>query len=177
MTLARPCHHPADGIGFELADPDVTAVRLVPAPAAAVYEFLADLRNHWLLEDRFVELRGLDGEDTRCPTGGRVRLKGPLGISREAQTRVVAAVPPAHCTSGGLAGTAEIGHRTGGRVSWRITPHDTSSSIVTLAAVVDHASALDHVLLIAGRWWLRRTFQRALANLDALLAPSATSAR
>ncbi|HYZ08408.1 MAG TPA: hypothetical protein VE709_07430 [Pseudonocardiaceae bacterium] len=61
----------------------VVAVRVVAASPATVFEFLSDLRNHWRLEDRFVELSGLDGENSNRPSGGRVRLKGPLGISRK----------------------------------------------------------------------------------------------
>ncbi len=53
---------------------DVIAVRALPAAPAQVFKFLSDLNNHWLLEDRFVELGGLDEPERDGPRGGRVRL-------------------------------------------------------------------------------------------------------
>ena len=75
----------------ELPEADLRAVRVLAASPHRVFEFLADLRNHWLLQDRFVELAGLDTDEGDGPNGGRVRMRGPLGISREARTRVLAA--------------------------------------------------------------------------------------
>jgi hypothetical protein len=113
-----------------------------------------------LLEDRFVELEGVE------PDGGRVRIVGPLGISRVARTRVVATDEPSN-----LRGTAEIGAGTRATVRWQIEPV-AGGSRVTLAAQVDRASALDCALLaLGGRWWLRRIFQSAAERLDAVLAP------
>ena len=55
----------------------IEAERAVAAPPERVFDFLADLRNQWRLERRFLELDEL-GED-----GGTIRLKGldraPLG--------------------------------------------------------------------------------------------------
>ena len=60
----------------------IAVERAVAAPLERVFDFLADLRNHWRLERRFLELDEL-GED-----GGTIRLKGPLGLSRTVQTSV-----------------------------------------------------------------------------------------
>jgi deazaflavin-dependent oxidoreductase (nitroreductase family) len=165
----QPPHGDAE---FDLPDADVAAVRVLAAPPIAVFEFLSDLRNHWLLEDRFVELSELEGDGGTGSSGGRVRLKGPLGISRQARTRVVAAQAPVRSQPGRLAGSAQIGGGTRARVSWRIDEHE-SGSVIALAGVVDRASLLDRVLLVIGRWWLQRTFESALFNLDALLGGSA----
>ncbi len=152
---------------------DVTAARLLSVPAARVFDFLSDLRNHWLLEDRLVELGGLDGDEGHGPTGGRVRIRGPLGVSREARTRVLAAEAPEGGNAGRLAGRADIGRATIGRVSWEIVPRGEASSLVTLAAVVERASVADRVLLaLGGGWWLNRIFERTLATLAAILADS-----
>jgi hypothetical protein len=98
-------------------------------------------------------------------TGGRVRVKGPAGISRVARTRVVAADPP---TS--LRGSAEIGRATKATVRWRIEPAG-SGSTVTVTATVEHASRLDRLLLaFGGRWWLARLFRRAVGRLEGALA-------
>ena len=150
---------------------DVVAVRALPAPPAEVFEFLADLHNHWRLDDRFVELSALEGDEDSRAVGGRVRLKGPFGISRDARTRVLSARPPAHDVPGRLAGRADIGTATTGRVSWEIAARDDGGSLVTLTAVAEHAAPFDRVLLVCGRWWLQRTFDHALLSLERILGP------
>lgn len=157
-------------------DHDVVAVRALPAAPREVFHFLADLHNHWLLNDRFVELSALDADSEQDRTvGGRVRLKGPLGIAREARTRVLSAQPPAPGVPGGLAGRADIGTATTGRVTWEIAANQDGGSVITLTAVAERVSLLDRVLLACGRWWLQRTFDRALVNLDRILGSDVTS--
>lgn len=155
---------------------DVLSVRALPADPARVFEFLADLHNHWLLEDRFVELGGLDPGDGNGPQGGLVRLKGPLGINRDARTQVLEAQPPTFGRPGCLAGRADVGTATTSRISWHIAAQDRGS-LVTLAATVERVSRLDRVLLLFGRWWLQQTFDRALANLDQTLRRGGTAVR
>jgi hypothetical protein len=93
-------------------------------------------------------------------SGGRVRMKGPFGLSREARTRVDAAESPST-----LRGSAEIGRRTRASIRWEIVPAGGGSR-VTLTGTVDQASLFDRLLLAAGgRWWLQRIFERALQNL------------
>jgi hypothetical protein len=92
--------------------------------------------------------------------GGRVRVKGPLGVSRIARTSVVGAEAP-HT----LRGRAEIGSRTRGAVHWEIAP-SSSGSHVRLTAAVERASLLDRVVLACGgRWWLGRIVERAVQRL------------
>ncbi len=92
--------------------------------------------------------------------GGRVRMVGPLGLGRVAQTRVVSAEPNAH-----LRGTAELNGGTRAAVSWDIDPTATGSR-VTLVARVERASLFDRFLLtIGGRWWLERMFRSAVQRL------------
>ena len=148
----------------------IEAERTIPHPAGRVFEFLSDLRNHWRLESAaFVELGGLDVEEQHGPAGGRVRLRGPLGLSREARTRVVAADPPAGERSGSMRGIAEIGRSTVGRVAWEVEPHGDRAR-VRLTAEVERASIVDRlVLTLGGEAWLRRVFARTLANLEAAL--------
>ncbi len=90
------------------------------------------------------------------------------------RTRVVSAQAPSSARPGGLAGRAEIGTRTTGRVSWTIVPRPDGGSLVTLAAVVEQAFPLDRTLLLLGRRWLQRTFDHTLTNLDGILADPGT---
>jgi uncharacterized protein YndB with AHSA1/START domain len=133
----------------------VTAARDVSASPERVFAFLSDLHNHWRLEDHFAELQVL-GSD-----GGRVRMRGPLGLARTVSTVVEEAVPNTR-----LRGRADVGRKTVGRVAWDIEPAGGGSRI-TLSADVERASVLDRLLLAAGgRAYLRRIFARTLANLE-----------
>ena len=132
----------------------IVARRLLPHPPERVFAFLSDLHNHWQLEDSFIAVDGVgDG-------GGRIRIRGPLGISREARTEVVAVEPPSR-----LEGRAVLG-KTVGAVAWEIAP-DGEGSRVSLSAHVGRATALDRLLLaLGGRAWLRRRFATVLETLD-----------
>ncbi len=137
----------------------ISAERLVPVPPERVFEFLADLRNHWSLEARSLVALEEIGE-----TSGVIRLKGPFGFSRRVRTRVLAAEP-----SRRVAGRADLSFGTVGLVAWEITPHG-AGSVVKLSAEVAEASLPDRVVLALGGWrWLRRLFDRALENLEAAL--------
>ena len=105
------------------------------------------------------------------PTGGEVRMRGPLGISRVARTRVVKTV-----ASTTLHGAAELGRRTHASVRWDIAPRNGGSD-VTFSAFVDHASLVDRVLLaLGGRWWLARVFARAVERLGVVIGAQPLSA-
>jgi uncharacterized protein YndB with AHSA1/START domain len=139
---------------------DVEAAALVPAPPEDVFAFLSDLRNHWRLADRFVEVLTLEASDGGRANGGRVRVRGPLSVRRTVTTRVVAAREPRL-----LIGTAELASGTRARVSWTIAGR-LGSSRVRLAADLERARPLDRLLLaIGGRWWLRRRFASTLERL------------
>jgi uncharacterized protein YndB with AHSA1/START domain len=136
----------------------IAAERAVAAPPERVFDFLADLRNHWRLERRFLELEEL-GED-----GGTVRLEGPLGLSRTVRTRVLEAERPVH-----VAGRADLSGGTVGLVAWDIGPSG-SGSIVRLSAEVPEASPWDRVFLaLGGRAWFEGLLRRALENLDTVV--------
>jgi uncharacterized protein YndB with AHSA1/START domain len=139
----------------------LSASATLPHPPDRIFEFLSDLRNHWRLEERFVEL------DDVTDHGGRVRIRGPLGFSRLARTEVLETEPPEPV--GRLHGRAEIGRGTRGEVFWEIAPAD-SGSTVTLTAVTERLGLLDALLLAAGgRRWMCRLFSAALERLDAVL--------
>jgi uncharacterized protein YndB with AHSA1/START domain len=136
----------------------IAAERAVDAPPERVFDFLADLRNHWRLERRFLELDEL-GED-----GGTIRLKGPLGLSRRVETRVLEAERPIR-----VAGRADLRGGTVGLVSWDIRPSATGS-VVRLSAEVPEAAPWDRLFLaLGGRAWFEGLFRDALENLDTVL--------
>jgi hypothetical protein len=139
----------------------IVAVGRVPAPSDEVFDFLSDLENHWLLADRFIEVIELERPAPGAPAhGGRVRMRGPLGLSRTAVTRVADMDRPRT-----MAGTAEVGARTRARVSWMLSAVDGSTAVELRAEVVE-AARLDRLLLAAGgAGWMRRRFQRILAAL------------
>jgi uncharacterized protein YndB with AHSA1/START domain len=133
----------------------ITAERLVSQPPERVFEFLSDLRNHWKLEERFLEWEDM-GEK-----GGVIRLSGPLGLSRRAETKVLEAMDRRR-----VAGRADLRGGTVGLVAWEIEPRD-DGSFVRLSAEVPQASLPDRIFLaVGGRRWFTNLFERALANLD-----------
>lgn len=137
----------------------IYAEREISAPPERVFGFLSDLRNHWRLEERaFLALEEV-GEKS-----GVIRLKGPLGLSRRARTRVLEA--EAHRR---VAGRADLSLGTVGLVAWEILPRG-ATSVVRLSAEVATASLPDRVVLaLGGKRWIRGLFERALVNLDAAL--------
>jgi hypothetical protein len=62
----------------------IEAGTVVPAAPPAVFDFLSDLRNHWVVAGRWIQVVALDGDGD----GGRVRIRGPLGLRRTAVTSV-----------------------------------------------------------------------------------------
>jgi hypothetical protein len=135
---------------------EIEATALVPAPPDDVFDFLSDLENHWRLTGSRVEVLGLNGDRD----GGSVRIRGPLGLSRTARTKVTASRSPRL-----ILGVAELPGGTRARVSWTLAPHARETR-VALVAAVESATPLDRVLLaIGGRAWMARMFQRALERL------------
>jgi uncharacterized protein YndB with AHSA1/START domain len=138
----------------------IAAKRVIGVPRDRVFEFLADLDNHWLLADRFIEVVELNGG-----SGGRVRLQGPLGLRRTAATRVDEMSRPAY-----VRGSASIGRGTSGHVRWTLDDH-RDGTLVELEVSPDRMGPLDSLLLRAGgRRWLAGVFDRILVRLEERLA-------
>jgi uncharacterized protein YndB with AHSA1/START domain len=140
----------------------IVADRIVPADREALFAFLSDLENHWLVADRFVEVLRLDGPPG-ARHGGAVKVRGPLGLGRTAVTGVEQTERPSR-----LMGRADVGPQTTARVRWTLTPEDGGTR-VELAAEVEHAGALDRVMLaLGGRRWLQARFRGTLDRLASL---------
>jgi uncharacterized protein YndB with AHSA1/START domain len=147
---------------------DIGASAVVPASPEAVFEFLSDLHNHWAVAGRWIEVVALEGGGN----GGRVRIRGPLGLHRTVATSVERVEPPER-----LEGTARLG-RTEARVAWTVGEALEGGTVVRLAATVVRAGPLDRAILaLGGAAWMRRLFAATLARLAARFATEATSAR
>ena len=138
---------------------EVSASRPVAAPRVEIFAFLSDLENHWLLTDRFVEVRSLDRDGPGAPArGGEVRVRGPLGTRRTVSTQVTDIKNPTRITGEARAGD------TLARVQWRL--EGDAPTRVTLAITVERASLPDRLLLGAGGGlWLGRRLDRVLETL------------
>ena len=143
---------------------DLRAHRIVHAPPAELFAFLADLDEHWQLTDGAVERVGPnDG-------GAVVQIRGPFGLRRTATTRIDTATPRE------LTGTACVGADTVASVAWHLEPAGAGTS-VTLSVVVLRASAQDRLVLALGASaWLRGRLARALERLDELALDGALAA-
>ena len=136
----------------------IAAEAVVQATPEAVFRFLSDLSNHWRLAGRWIDVVEI-GDD-----GGRVRIKGPLGIRRTASTRVDDAQPEHR-----MSGTAELSGGTVAHVRWEMN-EDARGTLVRLSAEVERASPADRVLLaLGGRAWMHRHFRQILARLGEAL--------
>jgi hypothetical protein len=134
----------------------VAATTLMHAPAPVVYGFLERLSNHALITGRRLRLEDVTDDGL----GGRIALRGPLGLRRIARTAVTTLDPPR-----GFGGTAVVGRRTAAHVHWGIEDAE-GGSLVTLSATITRAGVLDRLLLAAGgRQWLARSFERSVVLL------------
>ena len=134
----------------------LSAEREVRRSPEQVYAFLAELENHWRLDDQLLRLERLD----QGAGASRIVIRGPLGLRRTAHIRLTDSEP-----SRRVVGTAEVGSRTQARVTWTIT-RQTRGSLVAIEALVLHAGPLDRALLATGgRLWMRRRFARVLEQL------------
>lgn len=142
----------------------ITSALPINVPAEIVYAFLAHLPNHERLSDRRLRLVSLATDRL----GGRITIRGPLGIRRTVETTVTELRP--HVVVGG---TATIGRRTAARVLWTIDGRGARSQIA-LTATITHLGRLDRLLLaLGGRRWLAYSFDQAVARLAAALCPVA----
>jgi uncharacterized protein YndB with AHSA1/START domain len=134
----------------------IEAKRVIAAPPAAVFAFLAELENHWKLAGRWVEPLSIDDGS------GLVRIHGPVGLRRTARTTVLDAEPDRV-----LHGTAELSGGTAARIAWELDPAGNGTR-VTLTAEVDEATTGDRFMLtLGGTVWMRRRFGAILDQLDA----------
>lgn len=150
----------------EVTPPQIAASGRVGAPASAVYEFLAEPRNHRLLTGRRLRLIELSDADGGLMSGAMI-IRGPFLIRRRADTRVIWTREPRL-----VAGVANLGTRTRAIVRWEIEPVGPGCTHVVLTADLRAVAPWDRVMLaLGGRRWMRTLFSRAISQIDAELAP------
>lgn len=142
----------------------IAASRIVPAPPAEVFAFLAEMHNHWTLAGDRIELIEVANGPERGPGAwGVVMIRGPFGIRRRARTRVLELIEPS-----AIAGLAEVGARTTARVRWELSPAPGGGTTVSLTAAVEDVGPADRLLLAAGgKLWMGRVFAATLSRLAA----------
>jgi hypothetical protein len=142
----------------------ISAVERLDAQPEVVFDFLSSLENHWQIAGRWIEVVSLKGPPG-APDGAsfdraEVVMRGPLGISRRARTRVLAAERPRL-----MHGRAELGRSTVASVRWELRPVGDGTE-VALSATVEQAGIFDRLMLaLGGRAWLRRSFVDVLTQL------------
>ncbi len=130
----------------------------VPAPAAEVFEFLADLRNHWRLAARWIEVLGLLPHDV-SGDGGTVRLSGPFGLTRTVTTRVDRFAGPHAIDGHGVCG------RTRAAVRWRLAERGPITRVTVEVRLLE-AGLRDRVVWHGGgRRWLAGRLAQTLTAL------------
>jgi hypothetical protein len=146
----------------------ISAQRVIAARPESVFAFLADLDNHRLIADRYLDVVRLDGAPG-ARHGGQLRLRGPFGLRRAARTRVLLRQAPYL-----MVGRAEVGRRTVAQVSWTLQPRGEVTEVELVTAVTPRG-VVDRMLLAAGgRLWLRWRMGAALTALAVLLASDDT---
>jgi hypothetical protein len=146
----------------------VTAAAVLTISAETAYEFLSHLPNHARIAGRRLRVESLATERL----GGRIAIRGPLGLRRTAVTTITYLTPPV-----GVGGTADVGRSTTGQVDWEIR-RLADGCRVTLTATILRVGVLDRVLFgMGGRWWLTRGFERAIVLLGEVAAIDGTQQR
>jgi hypothetical protein len=137
----------------------ISAAGSIAAPRDRVFATLADLDSHHALTDGRIELLELHGPPG-ARTGGRVRLRGPLGLSRHATTAVRGARYP-HT----LEGTAHAPRNTSARLRWRLSERREGTGVAVEIEIAEAWWADRLVLRAGGGWWLRRRMVAAIERL------------
>lgn len=151
--------------------PEIAAVREIPASRERVFSFLTDLENHWRLAGPYIEILELEGPPG-ARHGGRVRIRGPLGLGRTARTTVLSVDEPS-----AMSGEARIGRSTTAAVSWSLADSPAGTR-VELRARIEALGALDRLLLgLSGTHRLHRLFEATLESLAKRFQDDGTARR
>jgi hypothetical protein len=135
--------------------------RLVDASRDRIHAFLADVRFHSLLSDRGLQLIvATDSADGSRATG-LIRVNPPGPVEETVSTVMTSRDGPST-----VAGVALIRSRKVADIVWSLDVRG-AATLVRLSATTGDLSARERVLLVVGgRWWIRRRFGKVLERLD-----------
>lgn len=140
------------------------------APIEVAFAFLADLRNHWRLASRWIEVVSLTAADGPADEAV-VQLDGPLRLRRTVKTRVDHLAEPHTIKGYGTSG------RTCAEVTW-ILGDEGDRTRVRVSVNLTAATLRDRLIWWAGgRVWLAGRLRQTLEGLDAVLADAPVAAR
>ena len=139
--------------------------RQVAAGAEALSDFLANLDNHWALCEEMVDITSSQGPAGQADEAS-LTLRGPLGITRSARTRLLGA------SLDKVWGRAQLGNGTQARVTWRFAPA-RGTTAVELELELRDARLFDRLLFALLRPWITSRLARALGRLGEIAAIAA----
>jgi Polyketide cyclase / dehydrase and lipid transport len=140
-------------------DVSIAARATIAAAPGDVFELLGDLERHRDLTDHAMRILSLHGPPGR-PTGGLVELRGPVGLTRLARTRLQGAEPHTR-----LWGTAETTDGARARLEWRVRPQGDGTHVEARLDVQARTWTDRTLLRLGGRAWLRARLRAALDRL------------
>ena len=139
----------------------------VDAPAGEVFEFLADLNNHWRLAGRWIEVVTVVTADARADRA-TIRLRGPLGMVFPVNTQIDEVREPHTIKGRGASGSSR------GAVIWHLAESAPGLTRVTVDVQLQRAAVHHRAIWLAGgRAWLARRLEQTVAGLEAVLAAHA----
>lgn len=143
----------------------------VGVPVDEVFAFLADLRNHWRLAGRWIDVVALRPAEGRAD-GATVRLRGPLGMVFSVDTRVDERHAPTRIGGRGACG------RSRAIVVWDLAPAGPGRTRVSVAVRLVRAAPHHRLIWTAGgRAWLGRRLGQTVGGLGADLQAHAIAPR
>ena len=133
--------------------------RLIGVRRPEVHALLADVEAHALLSVRGLQL--VAAADAPSSPHGLIRVNPPGPLKRTVSTVMSHRDNPST-----IAGTARIGRRRVADIVWSLDSRG-SDTLVLLSARTRKLSRVEHVVLVlGGRWWIRRRFRKVLERLD-----------
>jgi Polyketide cyclase / dehydrase and lipid transport len=148
----------------------IAARATIAAPPAAIFRLLGDLDRHGDLTDHGMQILVLHGPPGGR-TGGLVQLRGPMGVTRLARTRLRGA--QAHSR---LWGTAETTEGARAVLEWRVEPRGEDTHVEVRLDVQARTFRDRALLALGGRAWLGARLRAALERLaQTVRAPEVTT--
>ena len=147
-------------------DPIVSSV-LIDRPREEIFEYLADVANHWEFKAHFVQEFHLTREDTYgVGAGARYRVPTPLNRFDWAEATITDADPPRRLVEKGRAGKFNRIRWVG---IWTLEPAGAGGTRVGFSFETQPRFPSDRLMEALGRRSVKRGQRKALKRLRAIL--------